>query len=317
MPIKRTVRDVIYKFILAVFCMGDKLVIVTKGTSLSLYGEKCGYEQYGKTYIYYCKTGWMPLMPKSIVLDAGHGGRDNGAVYEDQIEKNDNLRIVLALGQELEDRGISVFYTRTTDIYQTPYEKAQIANETDADIFLSIHRNSSPNPGEYAGVESLVYKKEGIALQLAENIVGALGLVGYEEIGVSERPGLIVLRRTKMPAVLAEIGFINQTGDNQILEENFQDMVAALADAVQGTMEPAVYPAGESRVYQVQVGSFREPKEAAAMAEKVTESGFPAMVDRQQQIWRVLVGRYQVLDNAVLMERALRLAGYSTKIMDI
>ena len=256
-------------------------------------------------------------MPKSIVLDAGHGGRDNGAVYEDQIEKNDNLRIVLALGQELEDRGISVFYTRTTDIYQTPYEKAQIANETDADIFLSIHRNSSPNPGEYAGVESLVYKKEGIALQLAENIVGALGLVGYEEIGVSERPGLIVLRRTKMPAVLAEIGFINQTGDNQILEENFQDMVAALADAVQGTMEPAVYPAGESRVYQVQVGSFREPKEAAAMAEKVTESGFPAMVDRQQQIWRVLVGRYQVLDNAVLMERALRLAGYSTKIMDI
>lgn len=255
-------------------------------------------------------------MPKSIVLDAGHGGRDNGAVYEDQIEKNDNLRIVLALGQELEDRGINVYYTRTTDIYQTPYEKAQIANETEADVFLSIHRNSSPNPGEYAGVESLVYKKEGLALQLAENIVGALGLVGYEEIGVSERPGLIVLRRTKMPAVLAEIGFINQQGDNQILEENFRDVVGALADAVQGTLEPAVRSAGDSRMYQVQVGSFGEQKEAAVMAEKVTESGFPAMVDRKEQVWRVLVGRYQVLDNAVLMERALRLAGYSTKIMD-
>ena len=46
-------------------------------------------------------------MAKSIVLDAGHGGRDNGAVYEDMIEKNDNLRIVLALGQELENRGIN------------------------------------------------------------------------------------------------------------------------------------------------------------------------------------------------------------------
>ena len=85
-------------------------------------------------------------MAKSIVLDAGHGGRDNGAVYEDQIEKNDNLRIVLALGQELEDRGIEVYYTRTTDVFQTPFEKAEIANETGADAFLSIHRNSSPNP---------------------------------------------------------------------------------------------------------------------------------------------------------------------------
>ena len=142
-------------------------------------------------------------MAKSIVLDAGHGGTDNGAVYEDQIEKNDNLRIVLALGQELEDRGIEVYYTRTTDIFQTPFEKAEIANETGADVFLSIHRNSSPNPAEYAGVEALVYKKEGLALELAENIVGALGLVGFEEIGVSERPGIIVLRKTRMPAVLA------------------------------------------------------------------------------------------------------------------
>lgn len=254
-------------------------------------------------------------MAKSIVLDAGHGGKDNGAVYEDMIEKNDNLRIVLALGQELENRGINVYYTRTTDVFQTPFEKAQIANETDADAFLSIHRNSGVNPGEYSGVESLVYKKEGLALDLAENINGALGMVGFDEIGVFEEPGIIVLRKTKMPAVLAEIGFINSEEDNRLLNENFDDVIDALADAVQGTLEPEVYPAGRGGFYQVQIGSFKERQEAASAVRKVSAEGFPTMMDTRNQMYRVLVGRYQELDNAVLMEKMLRRHGYVTKIV--
>lgn len=254
-------------------------------------------------------------MAKSIVLDAGHGGKDNGAVYEDMIEKNDNLRLVLALGQELENRGINVFYTRTTDVYQTPFEKAQIANETNADAFLSIHRNSGVNPGEYSGVESLVYKKEGLALDLAENINGALGLVGFDEIGVFEEPGIIVLRKTKMPAVLAEVGFINNEEDNRLFNESFDDIVSAMADAVQGTLEPEVYPAGRGGFFQVQIGSFSGREEAAAEMKKVSEDGFPVTLDTKNQMFRVMVGRYQELDNAVLMERVLRKHGYTTKIV--
>ena len=254
-------------------------------------------------------------MAKSIVLDAGHGGRDNGAVYEDMIEKNDNLRIVLALGQELENRGINVYYTRTTDVFQTPFEKAQIANETGADAFLSIHRNSGVNPGEYSGVESLVYKKEGLALELAENINGALGLVGFDEIGVFEEPGIIVLRKTEMPAVLAEIGFINNEEDNQILNEYFDDVIDALADAVQGTLEPEVYPAGKGGYFQVMIGGFSQRKDALETIKKVNAEGFPAMVSKDNRGYRVLVGRYQELDNAVLMEKMLRKHGYVTKIV--
>lgn len=254
-------------------------------------------------------------MAKSIVLDAGHGGKDNGAVYEDMVEKNDNLRLVLALGQELENRGINVYYTRTTDVYQTPFEKAQIANETGADAFLSIHRNSGVNPGEYSGVESLVYKKEGLALDLAENINGALGLVGFDEIGVFEEPGIIVLRKTKMPAVLAEVGFINNEEDNRLFNENFDDIVSAMADAVQGTLEPGVYPAGRGGFFQVQIGSYPVREEAAAAVKKVSGEGFPAMLDTKNQVYRVMVGRYQELDNAVLMERTLRNRGYTTKIV--
>ena len=58
-----------------------------------------------------------------IVIDAGHGGFDNGAMYQGRKEKDDNLRLALAVGQILEQQGYDVIYTRTTDVYQSPYEK--------------------------------------------------------------------------------------------------------------------------------------------------------------------------------------------------
>ena len=88
-------------------------------------------------------------MAYKIVLDAGHGGEDPGAVYKDRKEKDDNLKLALAVGRILEDNGVDVVYTRTTDVYQTPFEKARIANETGADYFISFHRNSSPQSGQY------------------------------------------------------------------------------------------------------------------------------------------------------------------------
>ena len=83
-------------------------------------------------------------MAYKIVLDAGHGGTDPGAIYKERKEKDDNLELTRAVGKILEDNGIDVVYTRTTDVYQTPFEKARIANEVGADYFISFHRNSSP-----------------------------------------------------------------------------------------------------------------------------------------------------------------------------
>ena len=67
-------------------------------------------------------------MPYSIMMDAGHGGRDPGAVYNGRQEKDDNLRLALAVGEILQENGIQVEYTRTTDVYETPYQKAMEAN---------------------------------------------------------------------------------------------------------------------------------------------------------------------------------------------
>ena len=77
-------------------------------------------------------------MAYSIMLDAGHGGQDPGAVYKGRQEKDDNLKLALAVGKILESNGINVLYTRTTDVYQTPFEKAQLANQAKVDYFISF-----------------------------------------------------------------------------------------------------------------------------------------------------------------------------------
>lgn len=95
-------------------------------------------------------------MAETIILDAGHGGANPGAVYGGRREKDDALAITLAVGEILEDKGFNVYYTRTDDVYESPYQKAQEANVVGGDFFVSIHRNSSVYPNQYSGVETLV-----------------------------------------------------------------------------------------------------------------------------------------------------------------
>ena len=77
-------------------------------------------------------------------LQSAHGGRDPGAVYNGRQEKDDTLKLTLAIGQILQNNGLDVEYTRTTDVYESPYEKAMEANKAGVNFFVSIHRNSYP-----------------------------------------------------------------------------------------------------------------------------------------------------------------------------
>ena len=171
-----------------------------------------------------------------IVLDAGHGGVNPGATYNGRQEKDDALALTLAVGNILEENGMDVYYTRTTDIYESPYQKSMEANAVGADYFVSIHRNSSPYPNQYTGIESLVYNRYGEAARLAENINIRLEEVGFENQGVNERPNLVVLNRTQMPAVLVEVGFINTDADNQLFDERFDEIAQAIADGILATV---------------------------------------------------------------------------------
>lgn len=167
-----------------------------------------------------------------IALDAGHGGSDPGAVYKGRQEKDDTLDLTLAVGDILKKNGIDVYYTRTTDEYETPFKKATDANNSGADLFVSIHRNSSENPNQYSGVETLVYSDTGLTAEVARNINNQLEDAGFKNLGVDERKNLVVLKRTKMPAVLVEAGFINNDKDNYLFDEEFDSIAQAIADGI-------------------------------------------------------------------------------------
>lgn len=77
-------------------------------------------------------------------------------------------------------------------------------------------------------METLVYNDSGIKAVLARNINEELEKAGFKNLGVTERPNLVVLKRTKMPAVLIEAGFINDDEDNRIFDENFNKIAQAL-----------------------------------------------------------------------------------------
>ena len=173
----------------------------------------------------------------TVVLDAGHGGSDSGAVYEGRIEKNDVLDLTLAVGDILERSGVDVIYTRTDDIYETPLQKAREANASGADYFVSIHRNSTPVPNSYSGVETLVYNRYGKAYELATNINQKLSEIGFNNLGINERKNLVVLRRTNMPAVLLEIGYVNTEADNVFFDARFNEIADAIALGILETVQ--------------------------------------------------------------------------------
>ncbi len=168
----------------------------------------------------------------TVILDAGHGGSDYGASYDGRLEKDDNLALTLAVGDLLAAAGVDVLFTRTTDIYETPVAKAQEGNASGADYFISIHRNSSPIPNQYTGIESLVYSKNSTAASIAQNINKNLEAVGFANQGINERKNLAVLRRTTMPAVLVEAGFINNERDNALFDARFDNIAQAIADGI-------------------------------------------------------------------------------------
>lgn len=120
-----------------------------------------------------------------------------------------------------------------------------------------------------------------------------------------------------MPAVLVEVGFINNDKDNALFDERFDEIAQGIAYAILGTLEEEEVekpPAGEPVLYRVQVGMFREKQYADNLLYELQDQGFPAYILNEDGFYKVQVGAYQYLANAVRMEQTLRRAGYSTWI---
>ncbi|MBO5484499.1 MAG: N-acetylmuramoyl-L-alanine amidase [Lachnospiraceae bacterium] len=255
----------------------------------------------------------------SVILDAGHGGFDNGAAFEGRLEKNDNLNLALAVGNILQNNGIDVMYTRTEDVYQSPTQKARIANESGADYFVSIHRNSSAEPNTYSGVQTLVYEDEGAPAIFAENINNELAKTGFTNIGTEVRKNLAVLRRTTMPAVLVEAGFINTDKDNQIFDLKFPEVAQAIANGIIQSIrdiEGGIEATQECKEqYSIETGIFRHLTNAKELARLMQEEGYDCYIDERKPYYVVCYGAFSTMQETELAEKKLYQAGYETRII--
>lgn len=175
-----------------------------------------------------------------VVIDAGHGGSDPGAEAGRVKEKDLNLTVSKKVQTKLKNAGYEVIMTRSTDVFVELSERARIANTSSTDIFVSIHTNSFNSISK--GIETFSYNGSGNAKNpvvandpdrllksslLSEAIQDAL----LEETGAYDRGdkegNFHVIRETGMPAVLTEMGFIDNASErSKLVNNNYQEKIA-------------------------------------------------------------------------------------------
>ncbi|MNO45012.1 N-acetylmuramoyl-L-alanine amidase LytC precursor [compost metagenome] len=164
---------------------------------------------------------------KLVVLDAGHGAKDSGAIgVTGKYEKNFNLAVILKTAALLkQDNKVDVVLTRSDDTFLELKDRAGMANNLKADLFISVHANSSASSAA-SGSETYYQRDASKALAnvMHKYLVQATGL---SDRGV-RYGNFHVIRETTMPAVLLEVGYLSNKGDESLLfSEDLQNKVAA------------------------------------------------------------------------------------------
>ncbi len=178
-----------------------------------------------------------------ICLDAGHGGSDVGAEYNGRYEKDDNLKLTLAVGEILEKNGVKVIYTRTEDETVELEKRAEFANKKKATYFVSIHRNSAD--ANVSGVEIWIENTATLYEEgLAKDILDEIDAVGFgKNRGVKRgyqgdtSSNYLVNSATEMPSCLVEMGFITTPTDNELFDEKLDEYAQAIANGIMKNLE--------------------------------------------------------------------------------
>ena len=181
-------------------------------------------------------------MAIKIYIDQGHNpqGFNAGAEGNGLREQDINYAVGLELYDLLQaDERFEVRLSRSTPetVLGTSNStslsaRVNAANEWPADYFVSIHSNASTNPAAN-GSEVYIYREEGTAYELAKDVLSSMvEAVGTKDNGVKANPSLYVLRRTKMPAILVELGYITNASDAEKLQNNQAEFARGIYNGI-------------------------------------------------------------------------------------
>lgn len=214
-------------------------------------------------------------MSKIVVLDAGHGGKDSGAVNGNRYEKNDTLRMAKQVETLLKKQGVKVIQIRDNDEYVNIHSRPKIATQAKADCLVSIHRNSFSKPTAN-GTEIWIHPQARTSGTLATCILERLAETGIQSNRGIKKGRYIVLD-TPVPACMVELGFISNQEDNRLFDNNFNDYCE---DIARGICEFLSVPYNNTvladNLYRVQIGAFELEENARALLEDIKSKGLEA-----------------------------------------
>ena len=224
------------------------------------------YKIDGRDHLFHKNGQWISEVSKevgfvkgqysrTIFLDPGHGGRDSGAYYYNVAEKDLNMQVYRKLRKKLEELGYKVLTSRDSDIdVDFITERSRMVNKTNSDIFISIHFNATGNAySKSSGIQTYSYSDDpdypskinpywhnhpdrmSESKRLAAAIHSSLlAETGAKDAGLLER-SFAVLRETAKPAVLLELGYMDNFAENQqIRDSHYQDkLVAGIVKGIQ------------------------------------------------------------------------------------
>lgn len=183
---------------------------------------------------------------RTIVIDAGHGGFDRGGVPRQRVgEKNLTLAVAQKLRRVLEGSGYRVVMTRNSDDFVSLGQRVAIANSQRNATFVSVHFNSAPRPGAN-GIETYYYRSDSasLAASIHRNVVAG---APSENRGIRRR-GYFVLRRTSIPSVLVECGFLTNPNEASYAQSGAyqQKLAQEIARGIQRQPAPFNRPISRS-----------------------------------------------------------------------
>lgn len=176
----------------------------------------------------------------TIVLDAGHGGNDSGTSAGKVTEKEVTFSVVQKMQKLLEEKGASVILTRDSDEYVSLKNRVSLANQSAADLFVSIHCNYFEKDSSVYGLECYYAEASENGKKYAENLID--GVKQNENIAVrSAKPGNYwVLKKTEMPSVLVELGYFSNSNECQkLVSTEYQEELAK--ELVEGIVKGGMY----------------------------------------------------------------------------
>lgn len=170
-------------------------------------------------------------MSKIIVIDPGHGGRDSGAVGNNLLEKDLTLELSRKLKNYIESvSDVKAMMTRDKDIFVPLSGRASYANREGADAFISIHINSATNSSA-TGYETFNYPGSTKGREFAQAVHPKVSKYWKADRGI-KTANFAVLRLTKSPAILLELGFIKNKSDMEILRKNIDNISKDIGDGI-------------------------------------------------------------------------------------